>query len=274
MPDKAANTQSGKSANTVVIAIIGLAALAAIAAYFYLNRIPSLSAAELQPDAVAARMARGNESIGKKKYQEALDTLLPLAASGHAEAQYKVGVVYDLDSGIALIMGTGQLGTVDDDFYNAVKWYEKAAEQGQVAAQASVGALYCSGMGHARLGGVDRDAGMKWLQAAADRGFAGAMYSLGENYLQGICTAADPQRALKWLTAASEHGNVWARHTIGLMYQSGTGVPKDRVESYIWFTLAKWEGAEEMRNHLTSQEMDEADRRIAAWRAKFEREKK
>jgi len=234
-----------------------------------IDRIPRLTPAELTPEAVKDRLKRGEESLAGKNLQASLDILLPLAAAGNAEAQYRAAVVYDKDASEALITGAGQLGTIEDNFHAATKWYEKAAAQGNLMAQTNLGNHYCWGMGGARMGGVDAEKGMKWLMAAARQGVAPAMLSLGANYQQGICTAASAQEAVKWYTAAAEHGDIWARHNLGIMYASGQGVAIDHVQAYIWFELAGHDEDGEMREKLAPHEREEAARKIAAWRARF-----
>jgi hypothetical protein len=52
-----------------------------------------------------------------------------------------------------------------DDFTNAVVWYRKAAEQGDVTAQLSLASLLMAGRGAAK----NPQEAAKWLRAAADR---------------------------------------------------------------------------------------------------------
>ncbi len=62
--------------------------------------------------------------------------LVELAAEGDAEAQYWVGYAYYL--GHAYLNGLG----VEEDHEEALEWFRKAAEQGNVHAQYSLGRMY------------------------------------------------------------------------------------------------------------------------------------
>ena len=68
-------------------------------------------------------------------YTTALAEWRPLARKGHADAQYKLGFLYEEARGVPL------------DFIKAVKWYRKAAEQGHAVAQRSLGMKYEYGLG-------------------------------------------------------------------------------------------------------------------------------
>ncbi len=59
----------------------------------------------------------------------------PLAAQGHAYAQYNLGGMYHEGQG------------VPRDYAEAVKWYRKAAKQGYSQAQFNVGVMYGEGTG-------------------------------------------------------------------------------------------------------------------------------
>src|SRR5262249_42704044 len=65
--------------------------------------------------------------------------LLAAAGRGDAEAQNRLGVLYDRGQG------------VPQDFAEAAKWDRRAAEQGEAAAQPSLGVLYASGRGVGRV---------------------------------------------------------------------------------------------------------------------------
>ena len=79
------------------------------------------------------------------------------AEAGDADAQFNLGVMY--------YQGLG----VEQDLKEAVKWYQKAADQGDVAmAQFNLGVMYEKGKG------VEQDfkEAVKWYQKAADQGDA------------------------------------------------------------------------------------------------------
>ena len=93
-----------------------------------------LTVALLAP-AHAADFQAGLEAYQRNDYEAALEEFRPLAEQGHAEAQYKLGVMYDVGKG------------VPKNDTEAVSWYRKAAEQGHAWAQYSLAVMYYNGEG-------------------------------------------------------------------------------------------------------------------------------
>ena len=119
-------------------------------------------------------------------------------------------------------------GTAKDPA-QAAKWYQKAADQGDMVAQGHLGRLY-------RLGtGVPRDATLaaKWSIKAATQGSAAAQANLGYMSLDG-----DPVAASAWFKRSAEQGDASAMLGLGTLYEAGRGVPKDLVQAAKWYALA------------------------------------
>ncbi len=85
--------------------------------------------------AVAAPIDDANAAYQRGNYAAAEKLLLPLAESGNAYAQYRLGQVY--------AEAPGELRSVEE----AAKWFESAALQGQPHAQYKLGILYVNGNG-------------------------------------------------------------------------------------------------------------------------------
>ena len=92
----------------------------------------------------------GWEAYQRGDYSTALALWQPLAAQGHVEAQYNVGVIYDDGRG------------VKGDRAVARQWWQKAAEQGHGWAQHNLANLYISGDGVPR----DYAESLKWYNTA------------------------------------------------------------------------------------------------------------
>ena len=71
-----------------------------------------------------------NYSKYNYNYSEAFKFCSVAAEQGHAEAQFNLGVMYDIGQG------------VKQDYFKAVEWYQKAAEQGLAYAQYNLGVMY------------------------------------------------------------------------------------------------------------------------------------
>ncbi len=75
------------------------------------------------------------DTYNPKDYETALNEWRPLAEQGNADAQFRLGVMYQRGHG------------VPQDYQQALHWYEKAAAQGHVGAQFNLGLLYQNGEG-------------------------------------------------------------------------------------------------------------------------------
>ena len=83
-------------------------------------------------------------------------------------------------------------------FAKAVKWYRKAAEQGNALAQSSLGIFYSTGRG----------------------------------------VPQDDAEAVGWWRKAAEQGDAKAQYNLGIKYYDGHVVPEDYVQAHMWFNLA------------------------------------
>jgi len=70
---------------------------------------------------------------------------------------------------------------VTQNYLEAAKWYRKGAEQGDAAAQFSLGSMYNEGKGVSQ----DYSEAIKWYRKAAEQGNAAAQFSLGSMYETG-----------------------------------------------------------------------------------------
>jgi len=177
---------------------------------------------------------------------------LAKAKKGDAEAQYMIGMDYDMGSG------------VKRNSAEAIKWYRKAAEQGQKDAQFSLGLAYEKGYStkkneaeaikwyrkaaeqgveaaQERLYGLDPEVRKK-LREAAEKGDVKTQIKLGDIYYFGRGAAEDKKEAAKWYRMAAERGDVYAQCDIGQMYQFGIGVAEDKKEAAKWYRLAAEQG--------------------------------
>ena len=82
-----------------------------------------------------AGVNEGVAALLKEDYATALKEFRPLAAGGDAEAQYRLGRMYEFGRGIAA------------DMPQAMIWLRKSAAQENASAQTELGAIYASGFG-------------------------------------------------------------------------------------------------------------------------------
>jgi TPR repeat protein len=116
-----------------------------------LEPIPGAPQVAAKPQEAAPGSAQeGWDAFGRGDYKGALAIWQPLAENGDVSMQLLVGSIYDYGQGV-----------LQDDT-EAVKWYERAAEQGSAKGQYQAGAVY------ARSPQVkDPVEGYKWLTIAA-----------------------------------------------------------------------------------------------------------
>jgi uncharacterized protein len=73
---------------------------------------------------------------------------------------------------------------------------------------------------------------------AAERGNMNAEAQLGRLYSTGRGVPQNFYKAAKWYSLAAVRGHGGAQFELGLLYNSGRGVPRDYVLSYMWLELS------------------------------------
>jgi len=132
-------------------------------------------------------LAQGAKELGQGHVEAAYKILRPLANEGNPEAQRDIGIMYQY--------GTG----VPRDKTEAMRWYLRAAAQGDYLAQ-------------------------NWVST---------MYYFGES---GV--ARDRIEAMKWQRIMAIEGHGDGQYSLGVYYENGDGVPQNNVLAYMWYDLA------------------------------------
>lgn len=217
------------------------------------------------PAAPRADRATAWQAYLKGDYGAAMTELRSLAEAGDAEAQYALGTAYS--DGLALAR----------DYRQAAAWFEKAALQGHVRAQFSLGFLYYhgagSGAGEAEIT-VAADAGqaLRWLTLAGEAGNPMAAYLLSRIYHYGQGVPADRDAALRWARGAAGRGVTGGQFEAAVLLGSRSAGAVAWVEAYKWFLLAARQGhpaaganLETLGKRLNVKEIAEAEAAAAAW---------
>jgi uncharacterized protein len=143
----------------------------------------------------AGRLEDGTAALLSGNTQDALIYLQPLARMGDPRAQVALGVLNEKNTSA---------------YAEALKWYTKAADQGDPVAAWQIAMLYDNGKfcGH-------------------------APYNLGD------ALKADPNEAAKWVRKSADGGFPAAQAVLGTMYIDGYGdVKPDKAEADFWLSLA------------------------------------
>jgi hypothetical protein len=80
---------------------------------------------------------------------------------------------------------------------------------------------------------------LKWVQKAAEQGYATSQVRLGNMYRFGTGVPKNSIEAVKWFRKAAEQGLSWGQVCLASCYAEGTGVPQDFVEAYAWGSVFK-----------------------------------
>ena len=97
---------------------------------------------------------------------------------------------------------------------------------------------------------------VRWYRRAADQGNASGQYSLGLMYSEGRGVLKDDAEAVRWYRLAAEQGNTAGQYGLAFMYSEGRGVLKDSVLAHMWWNIAGANGDETARNNRDILERD------------------
>ena len=158
------------------------------------------------------------------------------AERGDAEAQYKLGRLYELGQGVPI------------DCAAAAAWYLTAAERENADAQFHLAEMSRKGIAIPH----NYPQTVAWYRQAAEKGHATAQYVLGMADGCGKATSEDCERAAEWVRYQEEakKGHAEAQYQLGLLYGWGQGVPYDYIQAKAWFLKAAEQGHAEAQFHL------------------------
>lgn len=161
-----------------------------------------------------------------------------------------------------------------DKYYFSAQ-YDKAfqcissmADEGDPQSQFNLAVLYHLGQGVEK----NKEKTIYWLIRAAENEHPNAQFGVGAAYEAGFGVEKDLSTAAQWYTKAANQGHAAAQTNLGVMYGNGEGVQKNHIEALKWFRLAASSGsskakrnAELLSEHMSKEEIIEADAMAAAW---------
>ena len=119
----------------------------------------------------------------------------------------------------------------DDSAIDIIELVEKA-DKGDIISQFLLGLHYYEGVGVEQ----DYVEAVKWFEKAAKEGDSDAQYFLGQCYILGRgVDEKNASEALSWFKKASDQNNDEAQFKIGLIYEYGDGVPQSDTEALEWY---------------------------------------
>ena len=224
-------------------------------------------AAAPAPPAVPAVLQKAREALEKGDAEGAVKLLRPEADKGNAEAANALGELQ--------IAGRGIKAAPTE----AVKWFQKAVDAGNTAAQFNLARLLFMGAdgvpkdaekarfllrtsaeagyaaAQAELGGMIESIAARtedkvqlaeardWFEKAAAQNQPEALLSLARFYDGGVGgLEVSLQKGFDFCFRAAKAGSVVAMNEMGVRYQKGAGVRQDSVAAIGWFTLGAQHG--------------------------------
>lgn len=207
-----------------------------------------------------------------KGYKVDLSRLFEAANAGDTKAQLQLG----------MLSLSGQ-ATVEQNYANAMGWFQNAAARGHAEAHAYIGLIHVQGWGvpkdaaegvrwlnkaielgdpHGMLmlaslyqkgNGVPQDGAeaLRLLETAAAKGFAGAFEGLFRTHREGAGgTPKNEAEAARWMILGAEAGHAELQRNAGVIYMEGLGVAQDDAQSAKWFRRAAIQGNGAAQNNL------------------------
>jgi TPR repeat protein len=161
---------------------------------------------------------------------------------------------------------------------------------GVVAAQLALGSWYAHGNEEIAQNLAEA---VIWFGKAADQGNVSGLFELAQMYRSGTGVAQDYGEAAKWFHEAAEHDipkwfreamehNLVSKYTpdvasaqfmLGSMYEDGDGVPQDIVLAHMWYNISAAHGSSDaaharrrLERDLTPEQVAEAQRLTREWK--------
>ncbi len=182
-------------------------------------------AVERHPDALRFQFQLGRALLRAQRRDEGLPYLFAVAQQNYLVAFANIGGTYQFDLG---------------NYAEALKWYRRGADLGDVSAQTHLADLYFYGHG------VEKNyaEALKWLLPSARNDYAFAQYKIGQVYQTGDRTVRkDLVKAIEWFERAAEQGFARAQNDLGFIYERGRrGVRPQRQRAAAYYLRAARQG--------------------------------
>jgi hypothetical protein len=147
----------------------------------------------------AQSVKAGIEAWQKSDYSAAVAIWRPLAEKDDADAAFNLAQAYRLGRGVPLDLAAAQ------------NWFQRAASQGHIDAQTTLGLLLFQN--------GNRIGGLRWLKMASEKGEPRAMLVYGTALYNGDGIPQDPVLGYAYVSRAAAQGLPAARNTLAQLDQ-------------------------------------------------------
>jgi uncharacterized protein len=199
------------------------------------------------------------------------------ANQGDVEKQLYLGKLYYYGHHTVLSGGQGK-----KNYYESVKWYKLAAEQGNREAISQLVGFYKYMDDGSSIKPSDvpfyiwssrYEEGIKWLRLAAEQGDNSAQSDLGDAYYEGKGVPQNYKEAVKWWEKSAQEGG-YSLFKLVEAYRDGKGVSKNYVMAHMYLNVyisksSRFDWLEEKKDSLekemTPSEIEEAQQLALEW---------
>jgi TPR repeat protein len=202
---------------------------------------------------------------------EGLDWLSKAAKAGETQAWYALGFVYSNGVGVEL------------DLAKSLKYYRQGAEAGDADCQTAMGMFYQAGDKIPSGLEADPAEAVKWYQKAAEQDHTEAIQHLATLNARGMGIDQDDAEAVRWYRKGAELGNADCMWGLGRCYLRAKGVQQDSVMAYALCSAsldgvenpdqkkAMTEKRDELGKSMTAAQLDKAGPIIREWKNKIQK---
>ncbi|TDQ08402.1 tetratricopeptide repeat protein [Pedobacter metabolipauper] len=197
----------------------------------------------------------------KEDRTQAIELYKKAAALGEKAAARKIGEIYYSEP--------------EANPAEALKWFKKAADDGDILGNQYMGEFNYFGIGKKKdlpeaaqwfkritfesadamyylglinlegeTGTPDNKEAMNWFLKAAEKGHASATFYIGSMYHEGLAGPKSVTKALNWYKKSASMGDVNGQLNLAEFYFYGAGVPRNYTEAIAWYTKAAEQGHE------------------------------
>ena len=114
----------------------------------------------------------------------------------------------------------------EKDYAKVIEWYHKAANQGHIDAQYSLGSMHLTGEGVIK----DYTRAAEWYSKAANQGDAKAQYNLGVMHYKGQGAKKDEDMAKKYFRQSCDNGHQSSCNNYSILMTDTSMTVQDKLQ--------------------------------------------
>ena len=233
--------------------------------------------AEAELEKINILIADCKNNYNLANYTEALSKCIELANRNNNYGHRIIALMYlngygvnkNISKGSEILFNIANLGDIwsiiyladkaekNEDYVNAIKWYEMGYKLDDLDSTYNLGIYYYNGLGKTQ----DFQESFHLFQKVADQGhsdsqfYIGKFYHLGNGAYFGSPASKSFFEALKWYELSATQNNYKAQNNIGILYYLGDGdstfkgFKADVKKSLDWFNIAIDNGSESAKKN-------------------------